>query len=101
MVVLVAYNKSIIVEATTNLFFEGVWVHFGIPHSIILNWDNRFLSKFWLSLWLMLDTKLTKAMTFQPQTDSQTKVVNKMIVHIMCMYNSKHPHTWYESLPYF
>jgi hypothetical protein len=23
-----------------------------------------------------------------------------MIVHILCMYNSKHPHTWDESLPY-
>jgi hypothetical protein len=23
-----------------------------------------------------------------------------MIVHILCMYNSKHPHTWDEILPY-
>ena len=23
-----------------------------------------------------------------------------MIVHILCMYNSKHPRTWDESLPY-
>ena len=23
-----------------------------------------------------------------------------MIVHIMCMYNLKYPHTWDESLPY-
>ena len=23
-----------------------------------------------------------------------------MIVHILCMYNSKHPRTWEESLPY-
>ena len=23
-----------------------------------------------------------------------------MIIHILCMYNSKHPHTWDESLPY-
>jgi len=27
-------------------------------------------------------------------------VVNMMIVHILRMYNSKHPHTWDESLPY-
>ena len=39
-------------------------------------------------------------MTFHPQTDGQIEVVNRMIVHILCMYNSKHPHTWDESLPY-
>jgi hypothetical protein len=39
-------------------------------------------------------------MAFHPQTDGQTKVINRMIVHILCMYNSKHPRTWDESLPY-
>jgi hypothetical protein len=53
-----------------------------------------------LSLWSLLDTKLTKSTAFHPQTDGQTKVVNRMIVHILCMYNSKHPCTWDESLPY-
>ena len=32
--------------------------------------------------------------------DGQTEVVNKMIVHILHMYNSKHPRTWDESPPY-
>ena len=48
----------------------------------------------------MLDTKLTKSTTFHPQIDGQIKVVNRMIVHILCMYNSKHPRTWDESLSY-
>jgi len=48
----------------------------------------------------MLDTKVTKSTTFRPQTDGQQEVVNRMIVHILCMYNSKNPHTWDESLPY-
>jgi hypothetical protein len=39
-------------------------------------------------------------MAFHPQIDGQTKVVNQIIVHILCMYNSNHPHTWDESLPY-
>jgi hypothetical protein len=100
MVVLAPCKKSITTEATTKLFFERVWVHFGLPWTIISDRDSRFLSTFWSSLWSMMDTKLTKSTAFHPQTDGKTKVVNKMIVHILRMYNSKHPCTWDESLPY-
>jgi hypothetical protein len=100
MAILVACKKNITTEATAKLFFERVWVHFGIPQTIVSDRDSRFLSTFWSSLWSLLDTKLTKSTTFHPQTDGQTEVVNRMIVHILHMYNSKHPHTWDESLPY-
>jgi hypothetical protein len=53
-----------------------------------------------MSLWSLFDTKLTKSTTFHPQTDNQIEVINRIIVHIMRMYNSKHLHTWDESLPY-
>jgi len=46
MVVMVACNNNIKVEAIVELFFERVWVHFGIPHSIISDQDNRLLSAF-------------------------------------------------------
>jgi hypothetical protein len=100
MAILVACKKNIIVEATAKLFFEQVWVHFGIPQTIVSDWDNRFLSTFWSIFWSLLDTKLTKSMTFHPQTYGQTEVVNQMIVHILRMYNSKNPCTWDENLPY-
>ena len=100
MVILIACKKSITVDATAKLFFERVWVHFGLPQTIISDRDSRFLSTFWSSLWSFMDTKLTKSTAFHPQTDGQTEVVNRMIVHILRMYNSKHPRTWDESLPY-
>jgi hypothetical protein len=100
MEVLAPCKKSITVEATTKLFFEHVWVHFGLPQTIISDRDSRFLSTFWSSLWSMMDTKLTKSTSFHPQTDGKIEVVNMMIVHILRMYNSKHPCTWDEILPY-
>ena len=100
MAILVACKKRNTVEATAKLFFERVWVHFGIPQTIVSDRDSRFLSTFWSSLWSLLDTKLTKSTTFHPQTDGKTEVINRMIVHILRMYNSNHPLTWDESLPY-
>jgi hypothetical protein len=100
MAILVTYKKSITNKVTTKLFFERVWVNFGIPQTIVSYRDRRFINTFWSILWSLLDTKLTKSMTFHPQTDGQTKVLNWMIVHIPRMYNSKHPHTWDESVPY-
>ena len=46
MAIMAAYKKNITAEATAKLFFERVWVHFGIPQSIISDWDSRFLSTF-------------------------------------------------------
>jgi hypothetical protein len=77
MGILVACKKSITTEATAKLFFERVWVHFGIPQTIVSDWDSRFLNTFWSSLWSLLDTKLTKSTAFHPQTDGQTEVVNQ------------------------
>jgi hypothetical protein len=59
MSIMMACKKNITTEANTKPFFERVWVHFGIPQSIISDQDNRFLSTFWSSFWLMLDTKLS------------------------------------------
>jgi hypothetical protein len=100
MAILVACKKSITAEAIAKLFFIRVWVHFGIPQTIVSNQDSQFLSTFWSSLWSLMDTNLTKSMAVHPQTDGQIEVVNRMIVHILRMYNSKHPRTWDESLPY-
>eukprot|EP00253_Pinus_taeda_P034349 PITA_34349 len=70
-----ACKKNITVEAIVKLFFERVWVHFGIPQSIISDQDSRFLGIFRSSLWSMLDTKLTKSTAFHPQIDGQTEAV--------------------------
>jgi hypothetical protein len=46
MAILVAYKKNITVEATAKIFFERVWVHFGIPQTIVSYQDSHFLNTF-------------------------------------------------------
>jgi hypothetical protein len=82
------------------MFFANVWVHFGLPTSIISDRDSHFLGKFWSHLWELMDTKLKKSTTFHPQTDGQTEVVNRTMVHLLRGYCNKHPKLWDEQLPY-
>jgi len=35
MCILIPCNKQVIDEQTTNMFFQNVWVHFGLPTSIV------------------------------------------------------------------
>jgi hypothetical protein len=82
MVILVTFKKIIKVEAIANLFFKCVWVHFGIPKTMISYRYSYFLNTLWSSLWSLLDTKLTKSTSFHPQMDGQIEVINWMIMHI-------------------
>jgi hypothetical protein len=50
MAILTTCKKSIIATDTVNLFFERVWVHFGIPQTIISYRNNMFLNTFCSSL---------------------------------------------------
>jgi hypothetical protein len=46
MCILIPCKKTIKNQEATNIFFEQVWVHFGIPRSIISDKDTRFLNAF-------------------------------------------------------
>jgi hypothetical protein len=85
MVIFAPCNKSITAKATTKLFFEHIWVHFGLPWTIILDRDSRILSTFRFILWPLIDSKITKSTAFHPQIDGKIKVVNQMTVHIIHM----------------
>jgi hypothetical protein len=50
MAIMTTCKKNITAEATAKLFFERVWVHFGIPQTIVSDRDSRFLNTFWSSL---------------------------------------------------
>ena len=83
MCILMPCKRKITANQTTYLFFQHVWVHFGLRTSIVSDRDSRFPGEFWASLWKMMDTKLKRSMEFHPQTDGQTEVVNHIVVHLL------------------
>ena len=79
MCLLMPCKKKITAEKITHLFFQNVWVRFGLLTSIVSDRDSRFVWIFWSKLWDMMDTKLKKSTTFHSQIDGQTEVVNMKI----------------------
>jgi hypothetical protein len=64
MCILMPCTKQVTAEQTTQMFFKNVWVHFGLPKSIISGQDSRFVGSFWSSSWALMDTKLKKKHIF-------------------------------------
>jgi len=86
MSILTPCKKKITIEQTSHLFFQNIWVHFGLPTSIVSDRDSRFVGNFWSNLWDMMDSKLKKSTNFHPQIDGQTEVVNRTIIHLLRGY---------------
>jgi hypothetical protein len=98
MCILMPCRKQVTTEKTTHIFFANVWVHFGLPTSIIRG--SHFLGNFLSHLWELMDTKLKNSTNFHPQIEGQTEVVNIIVVHLIRGYYSKHPKLWDEKFPY-
>ncbi|RDX85342.1 hypothetical protein CR513_33486, partial [Mucuna pruriens] len=90
MVHFIPCHKSDDASHVTNLFFKEVVRIHGLPRTIVLDMDSKFLSHFWRSLWSKLGIKLFYSTTCHQQMDGQTEVVTRTldwIPHVEFAYN--------------
>jgi hypothetical protein len=93
-------HKSDNASHVADLFFTKIVRLHGVPNTIVLDSDAKFLSHFWRTLWFKLGTKLLFSTTCHPQTDGQTKVVNHTLSTMLWAILKTNHKLWEECLPH-
>jgi hypothetical protein len=70
-------TKTISAPQLAQLFIDKVFVRFGMPTSIVSDRDPRFTSNFWRAFVKLLGTELAMSTAYHPQSDGQTKRMNR------------------------
>lgn len=81
-----------------SLFLDMVCKHHGIPQSIISNRDPVFLSSFWRKHFRLSGTRLRMSIAYHPQTDDETKVINRILEQYLRSFVHSQPANWFRYL---
>ena len=82
-----------------KLFFEHVECRFGTPRGIVTDRDSHITSEFWCEVCEIQIIKRCMSTAHHPQTDSQSKALNRIIEDYLCAYTSEDPTAWAPLLP--
>ncbi|KAG3207761.1 hypothetical protein PC129_g21207 [Phytophthora cactorum] len=86
MVHLAAASAEVTAVQTARLFVDMVFKHRGIPLDIVPDRDPRFTARFWQEVFTLLGTQLSMSTADHPQTDGETKRVNRVLVDLLKSY---------------
>ena len=76
-------SKTFDASKIAKLYFDEIVNLYGLPKTIVSHRDVCSKSYFWKTLWHLVGTKLKFSMTFHPQTDGQTEMVNHSLGNLL------------------
>ncbi|KAE9338451.1 hypothetical protein PF008_g12064 [Phytophthora fragariae] len=98
MVNLAPVAADVTADESAELFLDLVFRHHGLPESIVSDRDPRFTSAFWTRLFALLGTCLLMSTAVHPETDGQTKRVNRVLEDVLRSYATSFA-SWSSFLP--
>ena len=90
---------KIITKDTAMTFYHCVFLHYGLPFTIVSDWGTQFVSYFWLALCDILGIKAQLFTAFHPETDGQTERTNATIKMYLRMYVNFMQNDWARWCP--
>ncbi|GMF63226.1 unnamed protein product [Phytophthora fragariaefolia] len=98
MVHLTPVSDTVTAAETAAHFVDCVFRHHGLPEAIVSDRDPRFTSAFWTALFQLLGTKQSMSTAAHPETDGQTKRVNRVLEGVFRSYATSFT-CWSKFLP--
>ena len=95
-------KETFTAEDWAALYFERIYLDWGLPDSIISDRDSRFVSSFWTRLFSLAKTELALTTSYHSQADGQSERTNQTFIHALrCALEGKYDQSgWEDLLPY-
>ncbi|GAA5821661.1 hypothetical protein JCM3770_003609 [Rhodotorula araucariae] len=99
MVVVIPLALTATARNVAECVFRLVLARYGLPTSIVLDCDPKFVSLFWSSLHGLLGVKVKMSTSAYLQTDGRVEVTNKTIGAMLRTLAKDDPTRWAKLLP--
>ena len=92
-------TKTVSAVEVAWLFISHIYVHHGLPKSIISDRDPKFTSHFWPTVFKHLGTTLNLSTAYHPQTDGQSERANRTVKDMLRHFVHPLHDDWDRYLP--
>ncbi|KAK8958240.1 SNF1-related protein kinase regulatory subunit gamma-1-like [Platanthera guangdongensis] len=90
----IALARPLVAENIVQVFFQEIFQLHGMPKILVSDRDKVFISQFGKVLFSLSGTKLAFSSAYHPQSDGQTKVVNRTLeMYLRCITGDR-PRDW-------
>lgn len=82
-----------------RLFYQHVWVHHGLPSTIVSDRGSQFTSAFFAELCKQLRIDPRYSTAFHPESDGQTEIANALMEQVLRAFCCYRQDDWVKWLP--